>query len=85
MSLVGIVIMKFAHAIARVLKGMEIWAGGGGATFGAGVTTPFVASPPAVGSGAPSLLSRGGAITGATDLSMGFAAEVGPLTSFPPG
>jgi hypothetical protein len=58
-SSIGIVIVKFAHAIARVLKGMEIWAGGG-ATFGAGVTTPFVDSPPAVGSRAPTSLSRGG-------------------------
>ncbi len=49
MTLVGVVIMKFAHAIARVLKREEIWAGGG-ATFGAGVTASFVASPPAVGS-----------------------------------
>jgi hypothetical protein len=32
---------------------------GGGATFGAGVTAPFVASPPAVGSRAPTSLSRG--------------------------
>jgi hypothetical protein len=48
-TLVGVVIMKFAHAIARVLKREEIWAGGG-ATFGAGVTASFVASPPAVGS-----------------------------------
>jgi hypothetical protein len=38
---------------------MEIWAGGG-ATFGAGVAAPFVASPPAVGSRALTLLSRGG-------------------------
>ncbi len=58
-SPVGIVIMKFAHAIARVLKGMEICAGGG-VTFGAGVTALFVASPPAVRSRAPTLLSRGG-------------------------
>ncbi len=42
-----------------VLKGMKIWAGEG-ATFGAGVTAPFVASPPVVGSRAPTSLSRGG-------------------------
>ncbi len=30
MTPVGVIIMKFAHAIARVLKGMEIWAEGGG-------------------------------------------------------
>ncbi len=59
MSLVGVVIMKFAHAIARVLEGIEIRAGGG-ATSGAGVTAPFVASPPAVGSRAPTSLSHGG-------------------------
>ncbi len=58
MNLVGVVIMKFAHTIARVLEGIEIWPGRG-ATFGAGVTAPFVASPPAVGSRAPTLLSRG--------------------------
>jgi hypothetical protein len=51
--------MKFAHAIARVLKGVEIWVGGG-ATIGMGVTAPLVASPPAVGSGAPTLLICGG-------------------------
>jgi hypothetical protein len=34
--------------------------GGRGATFGAAVTAPFVASRPAVGSRAPTLLSRGG-------------------------
>ncbi len=46
---VGVIIMKFAHAIARVLKGTESgWKGG--VTFGAGVAAPFVASPPAVGS-----------------------------------
>jgi hypothetical protein len=56
-SLVGIVIMKFAHAIARVLKRLEIWAGRG-VTFGAGVTALFVASPPAIVSGAPTSLSR---------------------------
>jgi hypothetical protein len=58
-SPIGIVSVKFAHAIARVLIGMEIWTGGG-ATFGAGVTAPFVASPPAVGSRASTLLICGG-------------------------
>jgi hypothetical protein len=43
MSLMGVVIVKVGHAIARVLKGIEI-----GATFGAGVTTLFVALLPAV-------------------------------------
>jgi hypothetical protein len=58
-SPIGVVIVKFAHAIARVLKQMKIWAGGG-ATFGAGVTALFVASPPVVGSRAPTSLSCGG-------------------------
>ncbi len=60
MSPIGVVIVKFAHPISRVLKRMKIWAGGGGATFGVGVTVPFVASPPVVGSRAPTSLSRGG-------------------------
>jgi hypothetical protein len=55
----GVVVMKFADAITRVLERIEIWAGGG-ATFGAGVTAPFVASPPVVGRRAPTSLSRGG-------------------------
>ncbi len=55
----GVVVVKFTNAIARVLEGIEIWSGGG-ATFGAGVAAPFVASPPAVGSRAPTSLSRGG-------------------------
>ncbi len=59
MSLMGVVVVKFTDASARVLKGIEIWAGWG-ATFGAGVTAPFVASPPAVGSRAPTSLSHGG-------------------------
>ncbi len=41
-----------------ILKRVEIWAGGG-ATFGAGVTPPLVASPPAVRSRAPTSLSCG--------------------------
>ncbi len=59
MSLMGVVDVKFTDAIARVLKGIEIWAGGG-VTFGTGVTAPFVASPPVVRSRAPTSLSRGG-------------------------
>jgi hypothetical protein len=58
-SPIGVIIVKFAHAIARVLEGVKIWAERG-ATFGTGVTAPFVASLPAVGSGAPTLLCRGG-------------------------
>ncbi len=37
-SPIGIVIVKFTHAIARILKWMKIW-GGRGLTFGAGITT----------------------------------------------
>ncbi len=59
MSLVGKVIMNFKHAIARVLKGMDIWAGEG-ATFGAGVTALFVASLPNVGSRVPVRYHCGG-------------------------
>ncbi len=58
-SPIGVVVVKFAHAIARVLKRVEIWAGRG-ATFGTAVTAPFVASLPAAGSGAPASLCRGG-------------------------
>ncbi len=43
-SPIGIVVVKFAHAIARVLKRMKIWAGRV-ATFGVGVTAPFVTVP----------------------------------------
>jgi hypothetical protein len=55
----GVVVVKFTDAIARVLKRIEIGAGRG-ATFGAGVAAPFVGSLPAVGSRAPTTLSRGG-------------------------
>ncbi len=59
MSLMGIVVVKFTDAIARVLKQIKIGAGRG-ATFGAGVAASFVTSLPAVGSRAPTTLSRGG-------------------------
>ncbi len=59
MSPMGIVVVKFTDAIVRVLKRMKIGAGRG-ATFGAGVAAPFVASLPIVGSRAPTTLSRGG-------------------------
>jgi hypothetical protein len=58
-SPIGVVVMKFAHAIARVLKRMKAWAGRG-ATFGAGITAPFVASLPIAGSRALASLCRGG-------------------------
>ncbi len=45
MSLMGVIVVKFTDAIARVLKRVKIGA--------------FVASPPAVGSRAPTSLSRG--------------------------
>ncbi len=51
----GIIIVKFNHAIARVLKEMKIWMGRG-VTFGAGVTAPFVASLLIARSRAPTLL-----------------------------
>ncbi len=52
MSLVGVVIMKFTNVIVRVFKGITIRAERG-ATFGAGVTAPFVRSK------YPTSLSRG--------------------------
>ncbi len=58
-SPIGVVIVKFAHSIARVLEGVKIWAGRG-VTFGTGITAPFVASLLAAGSGAPASLCRGG-------------------------
>ncbi len=59
MSLMGVVVVKFTDAIARVLKRIKIGAGRG-ATFGAGIAAPFVTSLPAVRSRAPTTLSRGG-------------------------
>ncbi len=58
MSLVGIVVVKFTDAIAMVLEGIKIRAGRA-ATFRTGVAALFVASLPAVGSRAPTALSRG--------------------------
>ncbi len=58
-SPIGVIIVKFAHAIARVLEGVKIWTGRG-ATFGTGVTAPFVASLPVAGRGAPASLCQGG-------------------------
>jgi hypothetical protein len=51
----GVIIVKFTHAIARILKGIEVRVGRG-ATFGAGVTALFVASLPVVRSRAPTAL-----------------------------
>jgi hypothetical protein len=58
-SLMGIIIVKFSQAIAKVLKRIKVWAGGG-VTFGVGITAPFVASLPASRSGAPTALYQGG-------------------------
>jgi hypothetical protein len=55
-SLMGVVVVKFTDAIARVLKRIKIGVGRG-ASFGAGVAAPFVASLPAVRSRAPATLS----------------------------
>ncbi len=59
MSPMGIVVVKFTDAIARVLKRMKVGAGRG-VTFGAGFAAPFVASLPVVGSRAPTMLGQGG-------------------------
>jgi hypothetical protein len=56
MSLVGIAIVKFTYAIARVLKRIEIRAGRG-VTFRMGIAALFVASLSAVRSRAPTALS----------------------------
>jgi hypothetical protein len=57
-SPIDVVVVKFTHAIARVLKRMKIWAGSR-RLLGAGVTASFVASLPAAGSGYPASLCRG--------------------------
>ncbi len=82
MSLMGVVVVKFSDAIARVLERIEIWAGGG-PTFGAGVTAPFVASPPVVRSRAPTSLSRGGRdrrIVAASSIPQGIRGTMDPVT-----
>ncbi len=55
---IGVVVVKFTHAIARVLKRMKIWVGRG-VTFEAGITASFVASLPTAGSGASASLFQG--------------------------
>ncbi len=50
MSLVGVVIGKFTHAIARVVKRIEIRVGRR-ATFGMGIATSFVVFFPLAGAG----------------------------------
>jgi hypothetical protein len=56
---VGVIIVKLAHAIGRVLKSVE-----SRATFGTGVAVPFVARLPASGSRDPTYVSRGAATIG---------------------
>ncbi len=55
----GVVVVKLTHAIARVVKRIEVWAGRR-ATFGTGVAAPFVTLLPNWGSWAPTSLCRGG-------------------------
>jgi hypothetical protein len=56
---VGVIVVKLAHAIGRVLESMKSRAGKW-ATFGTGVAVPFVGRLPASGSRAPTSVSRGG-------------------------
>jgi hypothetical protein len=56
---IGVIIVKLAHAIGRVLKSMEGRAGRW-ATFGTGIAVSFVAHLPASGSRAPTSVSHGG-------------------------
>jgi hypothetical protein len=58
-SFVGIVVVKFTYAIARVLERIGVGAGRG-VTFSTGVAALFVTSLPAVRSWAPIALCRGG-------------------------
>jgi hypothetical protein len=55
----GVVVVKFVDAIARVLERIEVMAGRG-ATFRVGVAALFVASLLAVGSRASTALCQGG-------------------------
>ncbi len=59
MCSVGVIIVKLATAIGRVLKSVESRAGRR-ATFGTGLAVPFVGRLPASGSRAPTSVSRGG-------------------------
>jgi hypothetical protein len=49
-SLVGVIIVTFAHTIARVVEGIEIGAGRG-AAFGMGIAALFLPLFPLVGAG----------------------------------
>ncbi len=59
MSLVGVIVVKFTDAIARVLERRKVRAGRG-ASFRAGVAALFVTSLPVVGSSTPTVLCQGG-------------------------
>ncbi len=59
MCSVGVIVVKLAHAIGRVLESVKSRAGRR-ATFGTGVVVPFVGRLPASGSRAPTSVSPGG-------------------------
>ncbi len=59
MSLVGVIVVKFTDAIARVLEQIKVRAGRG-ASFRVGDAALFVTSLPVVGSSAPTVLRQGG-------------------------
>jgi hypothetical protein len=56
---VGVAVVKLTHAIARVVKRIEVWAGRS-ATFGTGAAAPFVTLLPIWWSWAPTSLCHGG-------------------------
>ncbi len=59
MCSVGVIVVKLAHAIGRVLESVKSGAGRR-TTFGTGVAVPFVVRLPASGSRAPTSVSRSG-------------------------
>ncbi len=63
MSLMGIVVVKFTHAVARVVKGIEVRAGRR-ATFGTGFAAPFVTLLTTCWSWAPTSLCHGAVTVG---------------------
>jgi hypothetical protein len=73
-SLVGVVIVKFTNAIARVLKRVKVRVERG-VTYGAGVAALFVALLPIIRSRAPTALSCGGCdhrVVAALSIPLGF-------------
>ncbi len=54
----GVVVVKLTHAIARVVKRIEVWVGRR-ATFGTGFAAPFVTLLPIWWSWAPNSLCHG--------------------------